>query len=325
MKKSRKMKDIHLREISLVDKPANLRPFLLWKQDGKPSDGSLLKAKKKINIEIVSDGTVGGTDIVINGDKVEKMQSFNFSFWKGEDAKSRVSASYTTLVENVDGFQRTETYYLSKGDVQMDKRLQELLKSFLGDGFEKADFELNELNEATIVELEKALTTINGYKDDFPADLVAAVSLLAVPASQGYKQLESVEKAGAKLSKDTTNKIRALVAAAKSLEGMLPKADGDDTEKSDENSSELQKTVEKLAESVLAITGKLEEKEASDEIKKVGDAVAKIADRIKSLEKQPASTKKSLGDAGGDDTNVAKGAGPNGEVLWKSLVGSDVE
>jgi len=296
MKKSRKMKDITTKEMSLVDRPANKRPFLLFKQEGKSIDDSLLKAKKKINIEIASDGTKGGTSISVNGDKITNMKSFNFSIWSEVDDKSSVSCSYSKLVESEGGFQRTESYYLAKGDGQMDKRLQKLLKNFLGDSFEKVELKPDELNEATIVELEKALTTLNEYKKEFPPDLGAAVALLAIHASQGYKQPEPVEKAGAKLSKDTMAKVKAIVAAAKALESLLPKDDATSTEKSDggTENSELQKTVEKLAEAVTVIASKLEKREASDEIAKVSDAVTKIAGRIESLEKQPASTKKSI-------------------------------
>lgn len=327
MQKNRKMIDIHTKEISLVDKPANLRPFLLFKQDGKPSDGSLLKAKKKINIEIESDGTVGGTSITINGDTVKKMKSFNFSFWEGEDAKAKVSASYSVLAEAAGGFQRTETYYLAKGDTVMDKRLEKLLKSFFGDNFKKATFEPDELNEATIIELEKALKTVSEYKEEFPADLGTAIGLLAVHASQGYKQSEDMEKATAKLSEGITSKIKALVTEVKTLEGTLPKLDGDGnaTKKNDEDPSELQKTVEKLTETVAVITGKLEKKKTSDEITKVSEAIATLTARTKALEKQPASTKKSLEDSGDDKNGTAKGAGEGGEVKWPSLVGSSEE
>lgn len=321
------MKDITTNEISLVDKPANKRPFLMFKRDGKPNDGSLLKAKKKINIEIESDGTVGGTVITINGDKVDKMQSFNFSFWEGEDAKTKVNASYSKLVESEGGFQRTESYYLAKGDNIMDDRIQKILKKMFGDKIAK--FEKVELNEDTITEIVKALTVVESYKAEFPADLGAAIGLLAVHAGQGYIQPEPVEKAGAKLSKDTLAKMKALVAAAKTLEALLPKEANDDgsTHKADnEEASELQKTVELLTKSVADMTGKLEKKEATKQLTKLQTEFGEVTARLKAVEGKPASTKKSLEE---DDTPVKKPVKKDeqGREIgsWPSLVGEPDE
>lgn len=323
MLKKRKLKDINLREISYVDKPASKRSFLLLKQDGKSGVDSLLKAKKKINIEIASDGTVGGTSITINGDKVDKMKSFNFSFWEGEDAKAKVSASYSTMVENVDGFQRTETYYLSKGEIKMDKRIEKLLKKFFGD--ENIKFEKMELNEETIVNIEKAIEIINGYREEFPEDLTKAVALISVCAGQGYEQ-KDLEKAGAKLSKDTIAKVQALVAAAKALESILPKEtdkDGKPAEKSE--NPELQKMVETLTKSMSDITAKLEKKETSDQLTQVIEQIKDVGKRLKAVESKPASTKKGITDEGDPNDNKPKGAGEKGKVLWPSLVGGTKE
>ena len=324
--KSRSLKDITIKEVSLVDRPANKRSFLLFKQDENASGDSLLKAKKKINIEIESDGTVGGTVITVNGTKVDKLKSFNFDFWEGTDKSAKVNASYSILAEAADGFQRTETYYLAKGVKHMDPKVKELLVKFLGEKFKDVTFEKSEFNDETITELVKSLTIVNEYKEEFPADLNAAIGVLAINASQGYKQEEVVEKAGAKLSKDSLAKIKAAVEAVKALEGMLPKEDDvTDTKKSEAVDSELQKTVEKLAESVAAITSTLEKKETSDQLTKVTEAISAVSDRIKNLEKQPASTKKSVGPED-DDTldkrEVRKDS--QGRVIgyWPSLMGS---
>ncbi|KKL20995.1 hypothetical protein LCGC14_2449880, partial [marine sediment metagenome] len=60
---ARDLKDIELHEVSLVDKGANKKKFLFFKQEGKPAPKKL---KKKINIVIDSDGTIGGTKIAVN-------------------------------------------------------------------------------------------------------------------------------------------------------------------------------------------------------------------------------------------------------------------
>ena len=51
------LKDIRINEISMVDLPANKSPFLFFKREGK-GQTQLTKAKKKIKIEIESNGLV---------------------------------------------------------------------------------------------------------------------------------------------------------------------------------------------------------------------------------------------------------------------------
>jgi len=330
MEKSRKMKDIALKEVSLVDKPANKRSFLLFKQDGKSEsqDDSLLKAKKKINIEIDSDGTKKGTKIKVNGDTIANMKSFNFSIWSESLDDSSVSCSYSKLVESEGGFQRTESYYLAKGDSPMDERIVEILKKLFGEKITK--FEKVELNEETIVEIVKALTIIEEYKDEFPTDLGSAIGLLALHAGQGYKQPELVEKAGAKLSKDTLTKMKALVAAAKALEALLPKEAGDDDvnkKAEDEKASQLQKTVETLAKSVSDITGKMEKKEASEQLEKINGVLSEVSNRLKVLEGKPVSTKKSLEETNSTPAKKEVQKDDQGRTIghWPSLVGESDE
>ena len=320
IEKSRSMKDITLQEISYVDKPANKRGFLLFKRDGKSSGDSFLKAKKKIKIEIESDGTKKGTTITVNGDKITGMKSFNFSVWSESTDDAAVSCSYSKLVESEGGFQRTESYYLAKGDVPMDKRLEKLLKQLFGD--KEVKLEKSELNEKTIVELEKALTTINEYREDMPSDLIAAIGLAAIHAGQGYKEPEPVEKAGAKLSKDTVAKLKSIIEAATA---MLPKEkDGNDdgtTQKSDDNTTELQKTIKALSKSMADITGKLEKKEATDQLTQITEAIGKVSDRLKVIEKKPASTKKSIDDDPTKKKEVQKDSQGREIGHWPSLTG----
>ncbi|KKM48093.1 hypothetical protein LCGC14_1558000, partial [marine sediment metagenome] len=97
---ARELKDIELHEVSLVDKGANKKKFLFFKQEEKPPAGK--KLKKKINIVIDSDGTIGGTKIVINKDEIKGMRDFNFSFWSSDDVTKNVSCSYSKVVETED-------------------------------------------------------------------------------------------------------------------------------------------------------------------------------------------------------------------------------
>lgn len=317
LKKSRKMKDIKLKEVSLVDRPANLRPFLMFKQDGKSESDSLLKAKKKINIEITSDGTKSGTSITINKEKIDKLRSFNFSVWESDDEKAAVNCSYSKLIEEEGGFQRTETYYLAKGDSPMDERIAKLLKTFFGD--KEVKVEKSELNEATIVEIEKALTTINSYSEEMPDELVAAIGMLGIQAGQGYnpvaKTEDDIEKKGAKLSKDTVKQLNAIIASA---QAMLPKDELDDGNTKKVDTTDVEKMVKGLTDTVAELTGKLEKKESTEQLEGLSKTLGEITERLKKVESKPAATKKSIDgneELGDDGKPVKKDEG----LKWPSL------
>ena len=124
----KKLADIKINEISMVDLPANKSPFLFFKQEGiEQGQTQLTKAKTKIKIEIESNGLVGGTTIRVNGDEVKKLKSFDFSFY-GNDPKLAVHASYSKETSSTDGFSRIETYYLSKGVIAMTKEMLKVLQ-----------------------------------------------------------------------------------------------------------------------------------------------------------------------------------------------------
>jgi len=316
---AKELKNIKLNEVSIVDKAANKREFLFFKAEGASLDNDPLSVhkKKKITIGIESNGTKGGTSITINGDKVDNMKSFNFSFWEDNNSESSVSCSYSKLIESEGGFQRTESYYLAKGDRLMDEQIKELLKMYFGE--EDKSFEKRFTVEAE--DMKKVLKTIGEYKADFPEDLEKAIAIIAKAAiwSLGDKP-EDLEKAGAKLSKDTISKLKAIIAAA---EALLPKEAGDNksAKKIDDNISENEKTIKALSESIAEITDKLEKKETSEQLSEISKALDQLTERLKVVENKPASTKKGLSEADSDKTKTAKAAGEDDAFQWSSLVG----
>jgi len=298
---TRKLKDIELHEVSLVDKAANKKKFLFFKQEGKPTPAK--KLKKKINIVIDSDGTIGGTKIAINKDEIENMRDFNFSFWSNEDTSRAVSCSYSKVIGTEDGFSRSETFYLSKGDTKMDEKIQEQLHEYFGKD-EKIDFEKAEDNAAVV----KALETVNEYREDFPDDLKASVGMIAKQAglyapSQKVEKKEDktdVEKAGAKLSKDTLKKIQDALDALKSI---LPELK-ENTEKRDE--------VEKVIEDVTKRLDNIEKKKEDDTQSKLAATLNEISKRLEVVEKGTGIKKSVEGQDDGDDGN-------KGDKKWPSL------
>lgn len=314
MSKRGKLKDMKIHEVSLVDLPANKLPFLFFKRDGA-KESCFVKAKKKIKIEIESDGTVGGTSIAINGEKLDSLRNFDFSFY-GTDPKQAIHASYSKETGTEDGFSRTETYYLSKGEIMKEKTLKSLEKYL---GTEDIDFEKKVSEE----DIEKALTLITEhYKESFPDDLENAVGVIAKCAINKYEgddngDNKDVKKAGAKFSKDAIKKLKAILEAVESLKSILPNAE-QSTEKSASNDDALSK-LSKQIEDLNSVVAKLnpEKTEKKVDLEELTKSLKDISERVKSMEKDGAVKKSITGDD--TDNDEPKGAGENGTVLWKSL------
>jgi len=298
----RKLKNISLQEISMVDKPASKKQFLFFKQEGKPAPAK--KLKKKINIVIDSDGTVGGTKIQANGDTLGKLRDFSFSFYRGDEIGSPVSCSYSTLVETDDGFSRAETFYLSKGDLIMDEEIKKQLDEYFGEDAE-VDFEKAEENTAVV----EALVTVNEYREELPDDLKKAVGTIAKqaalyhPSAPEKKEKDTIKKAGAKLSKDTRDKLEAAMAALESLKSILPTA-----EKSDENDEgDLKKKIADLTKSITDIEKKKDET-TKEELTQTLDS---LTARLKKVEETTGVKKSVVGQDDSTDDGTKK--------LWPSI------
>lgn len=308
------LKDIKVKEVSMVDLPANKLPFLFFKRDGT-GETQFTKAKKKITIEIESDGTAKGTKISVNGDKLGEVRDFSFYFY-GNDAQSPVSCSYSKVVESDDGFKRTETYYLSKG-VLMTKEMLKTLQEYFGT--DEIDFEKKADEDA----VQEALAVITKeYKASFPEDLEKAVGIIAKRAASSFDVKENVEKAGAKFSKDAIKKLEAVIAAVEALK-LIMSSSKESTQKADgSESEEMAALTKQLAELKNAIVKLGPEKEDDDKsgMAKLTKAVEKIVERVETMEKVTAKQKGLVDQDDDDDDNKPKGAGKDGKVLWKSIV-----
>ena len=112
------------------------------KKQSFSADTLPLMASGRVQITIDTDGTADRTSITVNGEKLDNLRSFSFSLYP--EAEPNVSCSYTKTVDTEDDFQRTETYYLVKGNDKMDTELIELLKEYLGEEFEVEKAELSD-------------------------------------------------------------------------------------------------------------------------------------------------------------------------------------
>lgn len=103
------LSNLELEEVSIVDKGAVPRTFLIVKQDGT-------------NIRIESDGTTA--KLFVNDQELTDISGFNFNF-----GKDNISCSYTkSTIE--DGFAKEETFYLV-GEEQKTETSSDELKKYI--------------------------------------------------------------------------------------------------------------------------------------------------------------------------------------------------
>ena len=344
------LKNIEPSEISYTDLPATRKKFLFFKRDmqklfEKYQDSSDIQKRrfliakkndKKISISIESDGTIKGTKIIVSGEEIKNLQDFHFSFYKprGGEGKeiagiSPISCSYSKITETEDGFKHSDTFYLSKSEMEvngmdMNKELKDLLDSYFDEevSFAPEEFELEkaELSDKALNAIKGALKLISKYKADFPDDLKGAVGVLAKYASYGYgypaKKKEEdkkgdkegdkdVEKSGKALSKDTVGKIKNVIKAInglnsviKALNDLLPEGDREDLKKSvvvegKDADKEFKDALDGISDIAKKLEKKLEEKDQT--IEKLGKDLKEKDKGISELSKRLETLEKDKG------------------------------
>lgn len=323
MQKSRKLKDIEVRELSLVNDPANERKFLFVKSNKKKS--------VKLDLGITSDGTVGGTVIKLNGEDLADVENFNFNLYNSlnNGPDSPVGCSYSKLVDGDNGFKRSETFWLSKAKgISMDSELVELLKSLFGD---EVDFKKKaDIGEDALKAVKSALKTLGKYKDDFPDDLKKAIGTLAKYASDGYgypeakgdkdkkeeEDKDKLKKAGAKFSKDTLTKLQEVVKAVEALKSILPELkEATQKSKDGDEKDELSKSLEELQKKLATLTKSVSEEDKS----KGSEEIGKLTETIKSLTERLTTIEKAAGVKQGIDGQDDIKDDDNKDKKWPSL------
>jgi len=305
-KKTRTLKDIDLKEVSLVDRPANKQDFLFYKNNGgKPQ---MFSKKNKINIVIDSDGTAKGTVITLNKEKIKDLRSFNFSLWHTGANDANVSCDYSKLVETDDGFSRSESYYLTKGDSKMHKDIKAQLEKYFGE--DEVDFTKAVEDEAVI----KSLKTIADYREDFPDDLKDAVGTILKRAALIKKEEEAASE------KDSDEDSDEDETEEKSV-------DADEDPEEEEEEEKEKKPVEKkktktkkvdLLKQVATLTEQIDNLEKkqkkSDGLDEVSKALAGLTKRLKAVEEET-GVRKSVEGQDSEDSE-------DGEPMWPSFTKS---
>jgi hypothetical protein len=344
------LKNIEPSEISYTDLPATRKKFLFFKRDmqklfEKYQDSSDIQKRrfliakkndKKISISIESDGTIKGTKIIVSGEEIKNLQDFHFSFYKprGGEGKeiagiSPISCSYSKITETEDGFKHSDTFYLSKSEMEvngmdMNKELKDLLDSYFDEevSFAPEEFELEkaELSDKALNAIKGALKLVSKYKADFPDDLKGAVGVLAKYASYGYgypakkkeedkkedkEEDKDVKKSGKALSKDTVGKIKNVIKAInglnsviKALNDLLPEEDREDLKKSvvdkgKDANEEFKNALDGISDITKKLEKKLEEKDQT--IEKLGKDLKEKDKGVSELSKRLETLEKDKG------------------------------
>jgi hypothetical protein len=174
-KKANLLTDIDVFELSFCKSPANKKRYLFTK------NGNEVKKQTfdNLNIQIDSDGSVEGTQFVVNGEVLSNVEYFNFNFDKQAYADSlgpALECSYGKNKTEGNGFVGIENYRLSKTEVnKMITKMQEGLKKFFGEDVKSEEVVAFKKSETFVATIEKAINTINEYSDSFPEDLKEAV------------------------------------------------------------------------------------------------------------------------------------------------------
>lgn len=216
--------------------------------------------------------------------------------------------------------------------------LADAYKEFTGEELTEDEIEkAGKLDEKVRSAIKTAYNILSKWKDSLPTDLAKAITLMAkymapgkYPYPKPYKKDETLEKAGAKLSKATAAEM---IKAIKILQSLLPEDVKKELEE-EEKDETLEAKVEKIMAYIAGMEkeegkegddekgdgekgdGKKESPEATADLKKT---IEKMGARIEHLEKVKGE-KKGLEDDGTEEgTKKLKKQEDDGEDKWPSI------
>ena len=206
MKKKKQLKNMDIEEVSLVDRPANKRKFLLIKRE----DGEVTE------LTIKTDGTSDGTTLSVNGEEADDLKSFWFSLWPPDDFdQGMMMGSYT--VSETDGaeFDQEITFNLKKGMNTM--KLEKLLKELKVDPAT--------LSEERTAELESLLKFIPLMPPEDGASALNIIKASLVKEEAPAEGDPPVQDETPETEEMDPGKAAEIKSAMEQLNGMLPEGE----------------------------------------------------------------------------------------------------
>ena len=206
MKTKRQLKNMDIEEVSLVDRPANKRKFLLIKRE----DGEITE------LTIKTDGTVDGSSLSVNGEEVKDLKAFWFALWPSDDFdEGMMSGSYTVSETDGTEFDRETTFNLTKGmNTMKEIKLAALLKSL--------NVEPASLTEERTQELESLLKFVPLMPPDDGASALNVIKASLVKEEAPAEVEEPPAEVPAEVDETSPEDIAAIRSAMAMLNDKLP-------------------------------------------------------------------------------------------------------
>ena len=229
-RKLKRLSGIQVDEVSLVDKPANLIPFLFSKNLSADDLEAMEKQFKGVKIELDIGTTQDETTIKLNGKVLKNLESISlwYSPTGGNDVSVAVEYTQSNKGDTVDGFASSRSYRLSKGIQDAVEAAEEKR-----DAADKSD---NEDRKADVADIAAVRAVSPEIGDEIDGPLAKA---LAEPAA-------IVARYAADLPPELRGAIENIVLAAAETEPVLstPETpvkkndDDDDANKDDDTNTD---------------------------------------------------------------------------------------
>jgi hypothetical protein len=202
MAKYRKLKDLKINEVSLVDRAANGRVFSVIKNNKINIEEPVEKAAKT-DIEIKSDGSIENTVFIINGEQVNPA-NFWFSFYQYKDEYGEMDGNIAcdmTIIspETEGGFKNVTSMYLADRNTPGDTMAVEKFLKNSGVVYEK---------DIDYMQLAKSAEVLDEYKGVIPTEVEEAVEYIkkvAVLRKNNKESEVSVESGAENQTKQLEN------------------------------------------------------------------------------------------------------------------------
>jgi len=193
-RRRRKLYDLDIEEVSLVDRPATGYPFIFVKRDG-----DIDKREIDLTVAFSTKGTPGSTTISVNGKQIQEVKGFDLYYSPiGEDSVG-LSCGYTVGAkgESNGGFNATRSYRMTKNTEIDEGKAEKANDGDIGILGEVAPG----IGDDVDADLAKALAEQAGivklYIDDCPQDLADAVrNILKLATETELVEDIEVEKEG---------------------------------------------------------------------------------------------------------------------------------
>ena len=221
-RKLKRLSGIQVDEVSLVDKPANLIPFLFSKNLSAEDLEAMEKQFKGLKLELDIGTTPDETTIKLNGKKLDNLSSISLWYSPAGSNDVSVAVEYTQMNsgDTKDGFSVSRTHRLSKGIAAAVEAAEEKRDAADNSNNEDRKADVDDIAAVQAVSpeigdeidgpLAKALAApaaiVARYAADLPPELRGAIENIVLTAAETEPVLSALETPVKKNDDDDANK-----------------------------------------------------------------------------------------------------------------------